>query len=130
MKSLRATTFALLAVLGTLVPSAASAASATRTSSFCYDDANAAQDPSCPPATSNSGLLTREVVEPNKPTLRLQTDYGYDAYGNKTSTTVSGGVSGDSSYVAQRTSSAAYDSQGEFATQQTNALGQSESWQY
>jgi hypothetical protein len=40
--------------------------SITRTSSFAYDAA--------------SGLLTQEVVEPNNPALRLQTDTGYDAY--------------------------------------------------
>src|SRR5215470_14299925 len=55
---------------------AAMASSATRSSSFAYDAA--------------SGLITQEVVEPNTPALRLQTDYGYDAFGNKTSVTVSG----------------------------------------
>ena len=55
---------------------AALAASGTRSSSFAYD--------------TTSGLLTQEVVEPNTPALRLQTDYVYDAFGNKVSVTVSG----------------------------------------
>jgi hypothetical protein len=50
--------------------------SATRSSSFAYDAA--------------SGPLTQEVVEPNTPALRLETDYANDAFGNKTSVTVSG----------------------------------------
>src|ERR1700730_12649137 len=64
-------------VLGAAWSSATLAStSATRTSSFAYD--------------STSGLLTQEVVEPNTPSLRLETDTVYDAFGNKTSVTVSG----------------------------------------
>ena len=51
--------------------------SGTRASEFSYD--------------ATSGLLTQEVIEPDTPTLRLITDYGYDVYGNKVSVTVSGG---------------------------------------
>jgi RHS repeat-associated protein len=69
-------------------------------------------------------LLTQEVVEPGTPALRLQTDYIYDAYGNKTSATVSG------IDIVTRGASTTYDAQGRFATSSTNALGQSESWQY
>ena len=54
----------------------AGAASITRSSGFTYD--------------SNTGLLTQEVIEPDNLVLRLQTDYGYDLHGNKTSATVSG----------------------------------------
>jgi len=76
----------------------------TRTSSFAYD-----------PTT---GLLTQEVIEPNTPSLRLETDYGYDAFGNKVSATVSG------IDIASRTSTTAYDSQGRFPITVANALGQ------
>ena len=51
--------------------------SASRASSFEYD--------------AGTGLLIRETVEPDHPELQLITDYGYDAYGNKTTVTVSGG---------------------------------------
>jgi RHS repeat-associated protein len=89
---------------------AAQTTSATRTSSFAYDPA--------------SGLLTQEVVEPNTTALRLETDYVYDAFGNKTTVTVSGVD------IATRTSTATFDARGQFATTQTNALNQSESFQY
>ena len=86
------------------------AASGTRTSSFAYDSA--------------TGLLTQEVVEPNTSSLRLETDTGYDAFGNKTSVTVSGVD------ITTRSSTSTYDTKGEFATTNTNALSQSETWQY
>ena len=100
-----------LALLGTMAASPASAlTSATRTSSFAYDAA--------------SGLLTQEVIEPGTPALRLQTDYVYDVFGHKTSATVSGVD------VVTRSTSSTYDAKGEFAISASNALGQSESWQY
>ncbi len=86
------------------------ATSGTRTSSFAYDAA--------------SGLLTQEVVEPNTPALRLETDYVYDAFGNKTSKSVSGVD------IATRTSTTTFDARGEFATTNANALNQSESFQF
>jgi YD repeat-containing protein len=99
-------------VLGGLVATAPAGATTTltRTSSFAYD-----------PAT---GLITQEVVEPNTSSLRLETDYVYDAYGNKTSVSISGVD------ITTRTSTSTYDSLGEFATSNANALSQSESWQY
>ena len=84
--------------------------SGTRTSSFAYD--------------AGSGLLTQEVIEPGTPSLRLQTDYTYNAFGQKTQVTVSGVD------ITTRSASTAYDTQGRFATSATNALSQSESWQY
>jgi RHS repeat-associated protein len=76
---------------------------ATRTSSFAYDAA--------------SGLLTQEVIEPDQQTLRLTTDYTYDAYGNKTAATVSG------SGIVTRTTTTAFGAQGRFPVTATNALG-------
>ena len=84
--------------------------SGTRSSSFAYDAA--------------SGLLIQEVIEPGTPSLRLQTDYVYDAYGNKTSVSVSGVD------IVSRGSSSGFDARGQFATSNTNALGQSESLQF
>lgn len=49
--------------------------SATRTSSFAYD---------------LNGLLKQETIEPSSLTLKLVTDYGYDAFGNKVTATTSG----------------------------------------
>jgi RHS repeat-associated protein len=90
--------------------SALAQTSATRASSFAYD--------------AGSGLLTQEVIEPGTPALRLQTDYTYNAFGQKTQVTVSG------IDITTRSASTTYDAQGKFATSATNALGQSESWQY
>src|SRR6516162_8936324 len=89
---------------------AAQTTSATRTSSFAYDPA--------------SGLLTQDVVEPNTTALRLETDYVYDAFGNKTSVSVSGVD------ITTRSSTATFDAKGQFATTNANALNQSESFQY
>lgn len=91
-------------------PGGGTSISATRSSSFSYDP--------------TSGQLTQEVIEPGTPALRLQTDYIYDAFGNKLSATASGAD------ISSRAASAAYDAQGRFAASATNALGQSESWQY
>jgi RHS repeat-associated protein len=93
-----------------LTSSAWAASSIARTSSFAYDSA--------------SGLLTQEVVEPDTPALRLQTDYVYDTFGNKQSVTVSGAD------IASRASSSTYDAKGQFVSTNSNALGQSESFQY
>ena len=71
--------------------------SGTRTSSFAYD--------------AGSGLLTQEVIEPGTPALRLQTDYTYNAFGQKTQVTVSGVD------IATRSASTTYDAQGQFASQ-------------
>jgi YD repeat-containing protein len=99
---------AAIALCGLIGAGPAWAASGTRTSSFAYDSA--------------TGLLTQEVVEPGTTPLRLETDYVYDAFGNKTSVTVSGVD------ITTRTSTTTYDSLGQFATTNTNALSQSESW--
>jgi hypothetical protein len=84
--------------------------SGMRTSSFAYDSA--------------TGLLTQEVVEPGTTPLRLETDYVYDAFSNKTSVTVSGVD------IVTRSSATTYDSLSQSATTNANALSQSESWQY
>jgi YD repeat-containing protein len=102
--------------LGGLVASAPAWATSTltRTSSFAYD--------------GMTGILTQEVVEPNTPALRLETDYVYDGFGNKAQVTISGGAG--ASAIVPRASTSTYDSLGQFATSNANALGQSEQWQY
>ena len=112
MKSLRTAAPALALVLGLALPGLAHAASATRTSAFDYDPA--------------SGLLVREILEPDTPALRLETAYTYDAYGNRSAATVSSPATG-SAAIAARTSSTAYDPRGQFPLSSSNALGHSES---
>jgi len=99
------------ATVTSTIPAAAAAGgptSLTRTSAFAYDAA--------------SGLLTQEIIEPDIPDLRLQTDYAYNNFGNKTGITVSG-----VDFVS-RTTATAYDPiwQGRFATSSSNALGHTE----
>jgi RHS repeat-associated protein len=111
---------ALVLVMGLLAQSAQAATSLTRTSSFAYD--------------STSGLLTKEVIEPDTSNLCLVTTYSYDAFGNKTAATTRNcnGSTGEAAaptgdaVIASRSSSTTFDSQGRFATGSTNALNQSE----
>lgn len=90
-----------------------------RTSSFEYDA---------------SGLLTKEVVEPDTPNDCLQTSYTYDAYGNKTGVTTSAcaGATGYSvaSASTPRTASSSFGTDGRFPVSSSNVLGQSESKAY
>ncbi len=85
----------------------------TRTSAFAYD---------------SNGLLIQETIEPDTPALRLITDHGYDAFGNKTSVTVSGGSGATA--IASRTTTTLYDPRGQFATYTSNAVGHSETRTY
>ena len=84
----------------------------TRSSRFEYD-----------PAT---GLLTKEIIEPNDPNLELVKTNIYDTYGNKTSITVSGAG------ILARTTTHSFDYSGLFnpistmSVTSTNALGHSE----
>jgi YD repeat-containing protein len=116
MKSIARIAACAMLAFGVFHPdNAAAQTTLTRTSSFGYD--------------AGSGLLTQEVIEPNTQSLRLQTDYLYDTFGNKAQVTVSGAD------IATRSSTASYapsngSANGQFLTTQTNALGQSETWQY
>ncbi|HEY8949891.1 MAG TPA: polymorphic toxin type 10 domain-containing protein [Rhizomicrobium sp.] len=110
------------------VESVVGASDLTRQTSYTYD--------------SGSGLLTSEIVEPeasSDPTLKLETDYGYDAFGNKTGATTKGCVWISSSSCSTTASTAARATStqfnattldGQFPTQITNALNQSETWAY
>lgn len=99
-------------LIGGLLPGAVLAGSQTRSSSFEYD-----------PAT---GLLVKEIIEPNNPQLRLETSYVYDAFGNKTQATTSSPATGTAA-IATRGSSTSYDGLGQFPVSSTNALNQAES---
>ncbi|MCP3669915.1 MAG: hypothetical protein GY814_05690, partial [Gammaproteobacteria bacterium] len=85
-------------------------ASATRTSAFAYN--------------STTGQMIQEVIEPDLPEFRLQTDHGYDGFGNRTSSTVSGGTG--STAIAPRTTSTVYDANGQFPVSTKNALNHQE----
>jgi RHS repeat-associated protein len=107
--------YATLALAAVWPSGALAQTTLTRTSSFAYD--------------AGTGLLTQEVIEPGTPSLRLQTDYTYDAFGNKTQVTVSGvGITTRSSSTSYAPSSGSIN--GEFVTSRTNALSQTEAWQY
>ncbi|RCX31658.1 RHS repeat-associated core domain-containing protein [Thioalbus denitrificans] len=67
-----------------------------------------------------TGLLTREVIEPDSPTAWQATDYEYDAFGNKVRATLSGPD------LESRVTTTGYDARGRFATTTANALGHSE----
>ena len=101
----------LAALLALALSGPLHAATQTRTSAFEYDPV--------------SGLLTKEIIEPDTPQLRLETAYSYDAYGNKIAATVSSPATGLAA-IAARTSSNTYDAQGRFATGSSNALNQTE----
>jgi len=79
---------------------------AKRVSSFAYN--------------STTGLITQEVVEPDTASLKLQTDYTHDGFGNRLTATVTGGSGGTA--ITSRTTTTAYDSRGQFPTSLTNAL--------
>jgi RHS repeat-associated protein len=114
----------------------------TRTSAFDYDPV--------------SGLLTKEIIEPDDPNLCLVTTYVYDAFGNKTSATtrncngsagsvpasnteaaapaatitVNSTTIANPAIIVSRTSTTTYDTQGRFALSSTNALNQTETRTY
>jgi RHS repeat-associated protein len=103
-------------VKSTVVTNTVGSSVITRKSCFLYD--------------TNTGLLTREVIEPISTTncvaspIGLQTDYAYDAFAHVQTTTISG------SGIATRTKSALYDAVGQFQTQGCNTLNQCETYLY
>jgi RHS repeat-associated protein len=92
-----------------------------------------------------NGYLTKEAVEPDDSNLCLVNVYGYDVYGNKVSTTTRNcnGASGESAsptglaLVDARVNASSYSAVvgstapiGRFPTQVTNAVGQSQTYEY
>jgi len=78
----------------------------TRISKFSYD---------------GKGRLLSEIIEPVS-NIWQKTAYGYDAYGNRTTTTVTGAD------ITARTTTVAYDANGMFPASTTNALGHKENY--
>lgn len=125
-------------ILGLILSTCATAATLTRTSAFDYD--------------ATSGLLTKEVIEPGDSKLCLVTEYTYDNYGNKQTSTTrncngsAGSVpesseapapaAGDPALIVTRSSTvnyvatAANPTSGQFPTNASNALGQNETKTY
>ncbi|WP_296891464.1 RHS repeat domain-containing protein [Thiobacillus sp.] len=83
----------------------------TRTSSFEYDP--------------DTGLLIKETIEPDQPQMRLDTTYAYDAFGNRTSVTVSSPATGTAA-IATRATTTTWDADGQFPLTAANALGHTE----
>jgi RHS repeat-associated protein len=90
----------------------------TRHLSYTYDPA--------------SGLVTAQIAEPlDTGALRLETDYTYDAFGNKHVVTTTGLAATATGLVNQsRPSTSTFDTRGQFATTVANALGESEHWSF
>lgn len=81
-----------------------------RVSAFAYD-----------PAT---GLLTKEIIEPDNPVFRLEKSYTHDQFGNIHNSTTSG------LGIAARTHTTWYDNQGRYVTRSMNAVGHIEDKTY
>lgn len=100
----------------TVVNSVVGSSNLTRQSCFLYD--------------ASSGLLTREMIQPDtlstctSGAYSLTTDYTYDLFGHRVITQVSGPD------ILTRRSYVYYDALGEFMTVVVNALGQGEAWSY
>ena len=102
------------------------AASATRSSSFAYEQW--------------SGLITKEIIEPGNSALCAVTTYGYDAYGNKTLTETRNcnGSAGEAAAPAVgsdpvidwREAYGSFDAQGRFMTSSTNPVYLTETREY
>jgi RHS repeat-associated protein len=65
---------------------------------------------------------SQAVVEPGTSALSVTATFGYDAYGNRISTSL------DGTGISAHASSVTFDSLGEFAITTTNALSQSDQW--
>lgn len=107
--------------LVTATTTAPGTAPITRESSFAYDWTN--------------GKLAQEMIEPNNtdPSVSRVTNYGYDTFGNRTSTVTCDGSNLYSCTVnspGARFASVQFDSHGLFATSSTNALHQTVSTTY
>jgi RHS repeat-associated protein len=63
-----------------------------------------------------TGFTTARIAEPSSSTMKLETDYGYDPFGNLNSVTQSG------SSTSSRTTGAQYDGSGTFPATVTDAL--------
>ncbi|MEW5788556.1 MAG: FG-GAP-like repeat-containing protein [Pseudomonadota bacterium] len=90
--------------------------SLTRSSLFEYD--------------GTTGLMTKEVIEPDQTQFRLDTVYGYDDYGNKKTVTVSSPATGQAAITSRTTTTTFDTTHNQFPTSVKNALNQSETRTY
>lgn len=109
MTNLRGRCTLLALLLAATAPQSALAAISSRTVAFEYDAA--------------TGLLKKEIVEPDNAQLRVDTAYTYDSFGNKTAATVSSPATGIAA-VATRSVGVGYDARGQFPVSGKNALNQ------
>jgi YD repeat-containing protein len=136
------TSLSLSLSLSLSIVSSAYADTQSRSSAFDYDPV--------------SGLLTKEIIEPDAPNLCLVTSYTYDSFGNKTSATtrncngsagsapnlnteaaapsatvtIEGNAYPNPAIITPRTSTSSYDNRGQFPTSSTNALNHTETKTY
>ena len=110
----------------------------TRQTSYCYSLSYTPAGTSCSTNSTPDGLLTQEIMEPESssdPSLKLETDFTYDAFGNKTSAITNGCVWINATTCSTTTSTATRETDtefsttsgnhGQFPTKTTNALNQS-----
>lgn len=76
-----------------------------------------------------TGMLDKEIIEPDNTQLRVESAYLYDTWGNQKSRTVSSPATGTAAIVA-RTENVTYDTRGQFPASVTNALDQASSQTY
>lgn len=74
---------------------------------------------------ATTGLLTKEIIEPDQPQYRLDTVYAHDVFGNRQSVTVSSPATGLAA-ITTRSTTITYDPKGQFPVNTANALGHTE----
>lgn len=74
---------------------------------------------------ATTGLLTKEIIEPDQAQYRLDTTYTHDAFGNRQTITVSSPATGEAA-IATRSTTTTYDPKGQFPVNIVNALGHTE----
>jgi RHS repeat-associated protein len=107
--------------LGQLIASVSTASSASAPSNVLSNKTTRAYD-------ETTGYLLSETLEPDAPAstnLTLTTAYGYDAYGNRSTVTVTGAAPSSA-----RTTTTTYDTRGRFPVSVTNALGHTQTTTY
>lgn len=93
----------------------ASAKTQTRTVSYEYEE--------------DTGLLSKQILEPNNPQVRVELSVSYDSWGNVSTSTTSS-PAGGSAMVVPRVSRSQYDGRGQFLLSTTNAEGHTDNVEY
>lgn len=74
-----------------------------------------------------TGLLTKEILEPNVDSLKLVTEYVHDDFGNRIQVTIQGNNGAEEETRSEVTS---YDETGRFSVEAVNAIGHAETRAY